>query len=174
MTRYEQGFMNKCAEYGVDPEWLAERIELRQQMSKQALSINSVGSTLAPLTSKIKKFFTKSRIVPKTTRKIIGAGGGYSAPNVTEGLEEVTKISPDWARILAALGVTGGAAGLAAATGGSSGAADQVVSGISGGISPQAKAILAALGVTGAGIGGYAAIKAKRRKSLDKDKDKNK
>jgi hypothetical protein len=164
MTRYEQGFMNKCAEYGVDGA------ELAAYMQKQALSLDAAKNVIARLPGKLKSFFSKTRTMSHPVTSISRLPGVYSAPATTEGLETVTKVGPDWGRILAALGITGGTAGLATMAGNGSSAAAPVAETIAHGLSPRAKALLLALGATGAGAAGYAAAKSKR----DEDKKKKK
>ena len=112
MTRYEQGFLTKCAEYGIDG---------RELLYKKA----GIGSTLKKVLSKIKRFYTYPGEIKHIVSKAVKDGttdiGGYIPSNV-DLQKHITDMSVRsdgglrWGRILGTLGLLGGgtAAGIAA------------------------------------------------------------
>lgn len=173
MTRYEQGFMNKCAEYGVDPVWLSG------EMQKRA----GVGSAVKKVLSVIKRFYTKPGVVSHT--KEIGPWVNQTlnwekyapaAESMQRHINDVTHVGRDglrWGRILATLGIPiAGGTAYAVSRGGDTPAAvpANTVTPASGGVSP---AILAALGIGGAAAAGGGAYALSRRKKGKKGKKSN-
>jgi len=157
MTRYEKGFIEKCAEYGVDGNAVLE------QMQKRA-GLERVLSAIGKFYRKPGKMIHSVTAVPAAVGK-----GGHYASSGGSGLNEVSKLGKGglrWDRILATLGITGAAgAGTAAALSGG-----QATSALS----PAAKAsLLAALGIGGAAAG-TAAVASKKKDRGDKEDDKKK
>lgn len=181
MTRYEQGFMNKCAEYGVNGQILLK--ELRKSASLVS-PIKRLAVKLHPKVDpgKLNWFtrpFTTTKRVPykvigsTTVNELAGEGLPYGAGGVADdilssarGIRETTRLSPE--KILAALGLTG-AAGIGA------------YKGLSGGSDAPAsidKGLLMKLlaGTAAVGAGGAIASKAigKSRKDDEDDEKKKK
>ena len=156
MTRYEKGFIEKCAEYGVDGA------AVLSHMQKQA--------GIERVLKAISKFYHKPGKMLHSVSSVPGAveRGGYYASAGGSNLNEVSKLGKGglrWDRILATLGLGGAAAGGAAAlSGGSSSPA----------MSPTTKALIAALGLGGAAAGGAAAASASKKKKDDGSEDDKK
>ena len=182
MTRYEIGLMNKCAEYGVDGSQVLDSL-------RKSAGLVSTGKRIAvKLHPKVNpdklnwftRLFTTTKTVPTTIRQSgsvtealknmgegglpYGVGGGLDSSlfsTKAKGMRSVTRLSPE--KILAALGITGGAGAMA---GGSSAPAPSF-----GG----KKALIAALlGLGAAGAGAAALSSSKKKKDTEDDKKKKK
>lgn len=139
MTRYEHGFLTKCAEYGVDGRPVLLEMQKRAGIGRSARKIGI--KTLRRLSPKVtnevvntgdyaapgllKRLFTKTKIYPildDVSRGGGGAGsyGGYGAAVVPDIMRDanpkairvVSRLAPG--RVAAALAGTTGLAGVAA------------------------------------------------------------
>lgn len=196
MTRYEQGFMNKCAEYGVDPEQLIKRA----RMGLSTGSLKRLYTKLSPVISKktvsspldlpdrniLERLFTRRSVkrthgpswMHQTLNWDVAPSGtptGSTDRSFPISFISKTRLRPE--------GVAGAAAlPLLAADIGSPDAGDAVtdtqpLDPSSSEMSPKAKALLAVLGLTGVAGAGYVAGKAfsskKKRSRKRKDSDDN-
>jgi len=190
MTRYEQGFMNKCAEYGVDGRVFLEKTaksralaRLISRLSPKVVDKVYSAADAIPRPSLLQRLFTKPkfRALFDNISRTAGTGGygGYGEvlqPDILRdanpsGVRYIRRLAPG--RIAAAVGGTAGLAGITAdllsssPSSPSSPAPNVSPSGIS------AKHLLAALGLAG-GVGAGAAgisMAKKKRKSGKGGKD---
>jgi hypothetical protein len=155
MTRYEQGFLTKCAEYGIDG---------RELLYKQAL----LGSSLNKVLRKIKRFYTYPGKIRHNISKAIEGGISEAGEYIPSGVDlqkHITDMSVRsdgglrLGRILGTLGLLGGgtAAGIAATN---KPGIDKALLG---------KALLAGGGLLGAGALGAGYAIGKRKGKKDKD-----
>ena len=185
MTRYEKGFIEKCAEYGVDGAAVLSHMQKRAGLvgAGTRLAVKLHPKVNPDKLNWFTKLFTNTKKIPTTIRSSapvtealanMGSGGGgfsaamQAADTSSKGMREVTRLSPG--KILAALGLTGGAGALGGAAAGSKGAAPSAAA-----AQGNSKAILAALlGVGAAGAGTAAAMSGKDNDDKSKDTDKGK
>ena len=174
MTRYEQGFMCKCAEYGVDGRDVIAILEKKAALRG--------GKAVGKLLARLKNWFTPTTLehIPGKVYKGLNWGeyGGQTMRKGVDSVRELKKVR--WDRILAALGVpvAGGAAAYAL-----SGGANAAVP-VSKALVERAGKIstgklLALLGggaaAAGAGVAAGHALTGRGRKELeDEDEDSDK
>lgn len=174
MTRYEQGFMNKCAEYGVDGRDVIAILEKKAALGG--------GKAVGKLLARLKNWFTPTTLehIPGEVYKGLN-WGEYGGQTIRKGVDSVRELKKvRWDRILAALGVpvAGGAAAYALSGGDNAAAPAPVPEAPAGGAGRISTGkLLALLGggaaAAGAGVAAGHALTGRGRKELeDEDSDK--
>ena len=86
MTRYEQGFLTKCAEYGLDEEQSIELLEKQAQWLAALQALKPVATTVANAATKFKPVATQVR---NAGRALAGTAGATwrAAPRAVHALK---------------------------------------------------------------------------------------